>query len=68
MAVNINTAVHYDEACWVWQKSIKEPRQKATKDLWQQVASIFVSANVKAAVLVIENETCTSFQDVRNCF
>lgn len=35
MAVKISTAVHYDEACWVWQK--------ATKDAWQQVASIFVS-------------------------
>jgi hypothetical protein len=35
MAVNISTAVHYVEAYWVWQK--------ATKDPWQQVASIFVS-------------------------
>jgi hypothetical protein len=44
MAVNINTAVHYDEPCWVWQKATKEPRQKATTDSGQQVASIFVSA------------------------
>jgi len=36
MAVNITTAVHCDEVCWVWQKATKEP--------WQQVASIFVSA------------------------
>lgn len=33
MVVHLNTAVHYGETRTVWQK--------ASKDLWQQVASIF---------------------------